>query len=129
NALLARAYLHAYQVSHEPLFRRVCEETLDWAMRELRQDEGGFASSLDADSEGVEGKFYVWTPGEIRAGVSSDLPDVAIRAFGVTEAGNFEGANILVRATADPPELPEIKRALLAARAGRARPALDDKRL
>src|SRR3712207_8715011 len=52
----SRAYLHAWQVSDEPLFRRVCEETLDWAMRELRQDEGAFASALDADSEGVEGR-------------------------------------------------------------------------
>jgi uncharacterized protein YyaL (SSP411 family) len=128
NALLARAYLHAYQVSGEELFRRVCEETLDWAMRELRQDEGGFASSLDADSEGVEGKYYVWTPAEIRAAIP-DLADVALRAFGVTEAGNFEGSNILVRATSDPPELSEIKRALLAVRSGRVRPALDDKRL
>jgi uncharacterized protein YyaL (SSP411 family) len=128
NALLARAYLHAFQLSDEPLFRRVCEETLDWAMRELRQDEGGFASSLDADSEGVEGKFYIWTPEQIRAAIP-DLADVAIQHFGVTEAGNFEGANILVRATSDPAELPEIKRALLAARAGRVRPALDDKRL
>lgn len=128
NALLARAYLHAFQVSDEPLFRRVCEETLDWAMRELRQDEGGFASSLDADSEGVEGKFYVWTPDEIRAALG-DLADVAIQHFGVTDAGNFEGKNILVRATSDPPELGEIKARLLEARALRVRPALDDKRL
>jgi uncharacterized protein YyaL (SSP411 family) len=128
NALLARAYLHAFQVSGEPLFRRVCEETLDWAMRELRQDEGGFASSLDADSEGVEGKFYVWTPDEIRAAIPS-LADAAIAHFGVTDAGNFEGANVLVRATPDPPELPEIKRGLLTARSARVRPGLDDKRL
>jgi uncharacterized protein YyaL (SSP411 family) len=128
NALLARAYLHAFQVSGEPLFRRVCEETLDWAMRELRQDEGAFASSLDADSEGVEGKFYVWTPDELREALGPSA-ELAIRAFGVTETGNFEGSNILVRATADPPELPEIKRALLAARARRVRPGLDDKRL
>src|SRR4051812_27407199 len=128
NALLARAYLHAYQVSDEPLFRRVCEETLDWAIRELRQDEGGFASSLDADSEGVEGKFYVWTVPEIRSALG-DLADVAITHFGVTDAGNFEGNNILVRATADPPQLREIKAGLLEARASRVRPGLDDKRL
>ena len=79
NALLARAYLHACQVSGDALFRRVCEETLDWAMRELRQDEGGFASSLDADTEGVEGKFYVWTPDEIRCGawVTSSAPSLS----------------------------------------------------
>src|SRR4029079_6187284 len=99
NALLARAYLHAFQVSGEPLFRRVCEETLDWAMRELRQDEGGFASSLDADSEGVEGKFYVWTPDEIRAALGDSLGAAAVAHFGVTPGGNFEGKNILVRAT------------------------------
>ena len=66
NALLARAYLHGYQVSGEELFLRVCTETLDWVLRDLRQDEGGFASSLDADSEGEEGRFYVWTPDEMR---------------------------------------------------------------
>jgi hypothetical protein len=129
NALLARAYLHAFQLTGEPLFRRVCEETLDWAMRELRQDEGGFASSLDADSEGVEGKFYVWTPAELRAALGDELAEAAIEHFGVTERGNFEGKSILVRATADPERLPEIKAALLAARELRVRPALDDKRL
>jgi hypothetical protein len=129
NALLARAYLHAWQVTSEPLFRRVCVETLDWAMRELRQDEGGFASSLDADSEGVEGKFYVWTPASMRAALPASLADVALAHFGITEEGNFEGASIPVRATPDPPELAEIKAALLDARAARVRPGLDDKRL
>jgi uncharacterized protein YyaL (SSP411 family) len=129
NALLARVYLHAYQVSGEPLFRRVCEETLDWAIRELRQDEGGFASSLDADSEGVEGKFYVWSVDEIRAALGDSLGSEAITHFGVSEAGNFEGANILVRATPDPPSLGEIKAGLLAARSQRVWPGLDDKRL
>jgi uncharacterized protein len=129
NALLARAYLHAWQVTDEPLFRRVCVETLDWAMRELRQDEGGFASSLDADSEGVEGKFYVWTPASIRAALSPQLAEVALAYYGITEEGNFEGASIPVRATPDPVELGEIKSALLEARASRVRPGLDDKRL
>jgi uncharacterized protein len=129
NALLARAYLHAWQVTSEPLFRRVCVEALDWAMRELRQDEGGFASSLDADSEGVEGKFYVWTPASIRDALGSPLAEVALAYYGITEEGNFEGASIPVRATPDPPELAEIKSLLLDARASRVRPGLDDKRL
>ena len=73
NALLARAYLHGWQVSgDDPLLRQVCSETLDWALRELRGPEGGFASALDADSEGVEGKFYVWTPDELRAALGDD---------------------------------------------------------
>src|SRR3954452_3871507 len=129
NALLARAYLHAFQLTGEPLFRRVCEETLDWALRELRQDEGGFASSLDADSEGEEGRFYVWTPAEIRAALGDELGTVAIAHFAAGEAGNFEGRNILVRATPDPAEIREIKAGLLAARSQRVWPGLDDKRL
>ena len=128
NALLARAYLHGFQVSGEPFFERVCRETLDWALRELRQEEGGFASALDADSEGVEGKFYVWTLDEIRE-VLGPLADTAIEHFGMTEAGNFEGANIAVRATPDPEQLGEIKARLLEARSKRVWPGLDDKRL
>lgn len=130
NALLARTYLHAWQITDDPLFRRVCEETLDWAIRELRQDEGGFASSLDADSEGVEGKFYVWTPEQIRAALPPDLAEAAIAHYGVTDAGNFEGrTTVLSRVTGDPAGLGEIKAGLLAARAKRVRPALDDKRV
>jgi uncharacterized protein YyaL (SSP411 family) len=133
NALLARAYLHGWQVSGgDPLLKQVCCETLDWALRELRGPEGGFASALDADSEGVEGKFYVWTPGQLRAFLHDDrLTEIAIAHWGVTEPGNFEGSSILVRAGSDddPPELPEIKRRLMAARDQRVRPGLDDKRL
>jgi uncharacterized protein len=132
NAQLARAYLHGWLVSGDPLFERVLRETLDWALRELRQPEGGFASALDADSEGVEGKFYVWTPEELRAALGDDaLHEVAVAHWGVTPGGNFEGKSILVRAGSDddPPELPEIKRRLMAARDERVRPGLDDKRL
>jgi uncharacterized protein YyaL (SSP411 family) len=129
NALLARVYLHAFQLSGEPLFERVTRETLDWALRELRQPEGGFGSALDADSEGVEGKFYVWRLDEVRAALGSELAAVAIEHFGMTEEGNFEGANIPVRATSDPERIAEIKATLLAAREQRVRPGLDDKRL
>jgi uncharacterized protein YyaL (SSP411 family) len=129
NALLARAYLHAFQATREPLFERVATETLDFALRELRQGEGGFASALDADSEGVEGKFYVWTLEQLRDTLPEDLAPAAIEHFGATEAGNFEGTNILVRATRDPERLSEIKAQLLEARERRVRPGLDDKRL
>jgi uncharacterized protein YyaL (SSP411 family) len=129
NALLARAYLHGWQVSGEPRFERVATETLDWALRELRQEEGGFASALDADSEGVEGKFYVWTLEEVREALGEELAGVAIEHFGMTAEGNFEGANIPVRATPDPERLGEIKRRLLEVRERRVRPGLDDKRL
>ena len=122
NALLARAYMHGWQVTGDSLFRAVCEETLGWALREMRGDEGGFFSALDADSEGVEGKFYVWSLAEIREAGG----DEAVTAFGATEAGNFEGKNILVRAGEASPEL---KRRLYEVRADRVWPGLDDKRL
>jgi uncharacterized protein len=125
NALLARIYLHAWQVSGEGLFRRVCEETLTWMARELRQEEGGFASALDADSEGVEGKFYVWTPDEMRRVAG----DGAVAYFGLDRPANFEGTWIPVRAGSDPPELLAWKAELSEARAERVWPGLDDKRL
>ncbi len=130
NALLARAYLHGWQVSGDPVLRRTAEETLDWALREMRGPEGAFFSALDADSEGVEGKFYVWTLDELRD-VLGDDADVAIAWFGATERGNFEGANVLESRGPEPePEVRErIRAALLAAREQRVRPGLDDKRL
>ena len=131
NALLARAYLHGFQVSGEPFFARVCTETLDWTLRDLRQEEGGFASSLDADSEGVEGRFYVWTPDEMRAVLADDpaLAEEAVAHFGLDGPPNFEGAWTPVRATSDPERIGEIKERLRLAREQRVWPALDDKRL
>ena len=88
NALLARAYLHGWQAFGERRLLDVCLDTLDWAMREMRGPEGGFYSALDADSEGVEGRFYVWTLAELRALLGEDA-DAAIDWFGATEQGNF----------------------------------------
>jgi len=137
NALLARAYLHGFQVTAEPRFSEVCCETLDWALRELRGPEGGFCSALDADSEGVEGKFYVWTLEELRTAFDSSdedqqLGEEAVAYFGVSAAGNFEhGLNVLeARGPVPAPDrLAEIRRRLLQVRSTRVRPGLDDKRL
>ena len=130
NALLARAYLHGWQVSGEERLRRVCCETLDWALREMGGPEGGFCSSLDADSEGVEGKYYVWTIEELRQALGDELAGPAIDFFGATERGNFEHAsNVLEGRGAEPERLPEIRCKLFGARDERVRPGLDDKRL
>jgi uncharacterized protein YyaL (SSP411 family) len=126
NALLARAYLHGWQVTGDPLFERIAQETLDWCLREMRGPEGGFYSALDADSEGEEGRFYVWSLDELNKLVGED----AARWFEATARGNFEGRNILVRGSEDDPsELADWRRALYEARAQRAWPGLDDKRL
>ncbi|MFN2452544.1 MAG: thioredoxin domain-containing protein [Candidatus Dormibacteria bacterium] len=91
NAQLAPVYLHAYQLGAGDDARRVVESTLDWAMREMRLDDGGFASAQDADSEGEEGRYFVWTRAQLRDALSGDDADLAADIFGVTERGNFEG--------------------------------------
>jgi uncharacterized protein YyaL (SSP411 family) len=130
NALLARAYLHGWQVSREDRLREVCTETLEWALRELRGPEGGFSSALDADSEGEEGKFYVWSVAELREALGPELAEDAIAYFGASERGNFErGLNVLEARGPRPERLPEIRCKLYGARSERVRPGLDDKRL
>jgi uncharacterized protein YyaL (SSP411 family) len=132
NALLAGAYLHGWQALGHERYRRVCEETLDWALREMRGPEGGFYSALDADSEGEEGLFYTWTAEEIRAALGPEA-DAVIEFYGVSESGNFEGRNVLHRAAGagapEPPQLSDARRLLLEHRERRPRPGLDDKRL
>ena len=130
NALLARAYLHGWLVTGDELFRQVCEETLDWALREMRGPEGGFLSALDADSEGEEGRFYVWTVGELAEAFAAEPDaDEAIAWFGATDRGNFEGRNIPVRGPGNPERRGEWRRILYDLRSTRVWPGLDDKRL
>jgi hypothetical protein len=138
NALLARAYLHGFQVLGRERWRRVCEETLDWALREMRGPEGTFYSALDADSEGAEGRFYVWEEGELRevlggAGLAEPEVEALLAHWGVSASGNFEGRNILhlpLGPTAErPPRYDEARTALYEHRACRPWPGLDDKRL
>ena len=95
NALLSRLYLHVYQITGEPFYRRIVEEVLDYVVREMTSPEGAFYSTQDADSEGEEGKFYVWTPDEIDAALTPEEALVAHAYWGVTERGNFEGKTIL----------------------------------
>jgi uncharacterized protein len=137
NALLARAYLHGFAFSGEPQLQQVCRGTLDWALREMRGPEGGFYAALDADSEGVEGAFYVWTVAELREALGADAA-AAITWFGATEAGNFEdphhpraGLNVLAALSPSPPaeQAERIRARGLEVRNRRARPGLDDKRL
>jgi uncharacterized protein YyaL (SSP411 family) len=159
NALLARAYLHGWQASGEPRLLEVCMDTLGWALNEMRGPEGGFYSALDADSEGVEGRFYVWTLAQLGEVLGADA-DAAITWFGATAEGNFQdphnpepGLNVLQDRSARPPQGPpgagagarepdggaavlpdraarqSIRERLLRARSARTRPGLDDKRL
>jgi len=142
NAQLALAYLHAWQITREPLFKRIVIETLDFVAREMTHPEGGFYSSLDADSEGEEGKFYVWTKLEIREAIANDSDfEFFGAAYGITEKGNWEGRTVLQRALDDASlaarfkmdeeavvaKLADCHSKLLAARAQRIRPNTDDK--
>ncbi|MGA7435584.1 MAG: thioredoxin domain-containing protein [Solirubrobacterales bacterium] len=131
NALLARTYLHAWQELGHQRYRRIAEETLDWMLREMRDESGGFYASLDADSEGEEGLFYTWTIDELRE-ILGERADLAIETFGVTAEGSFEGRNILHFPLEHPPaefgpDLESIRADLLAARVKRVWPGLDDK--
>ncbi len=128
NAQLARVYLHAWQVTGKPLYRAVVEETLDYLLREMADPAGGFYSTQDADSEGKEGKFFLWTPAEVRA-VLGDEAERFIAAYGLTEQGNFEGRNILEwKGTVEERQaLGAARRRLLAARQERVHPGRDDK--
>jgi uncharacterized protein YyaL (SSP411 family) len=127
NAQLARLYLWAGVEFGRDDFIDVARSTLDYLIRDLRHPDGGFYSSEDADSEGEEGKFYVWRREELES-VLGDRAEDAAAYFGVTDHGNFEGSNILhVAGEEPPPDLDAIKERLLTARAERVRPGLDDK--
>ena len=140
NAQLARCYLHAWQVTDEPLYREIAEQTYDYILREMTHPGGGFFSATDADSEGEEGRFFVWDMAELQE-VLGEEADLACEYWGVSAGGNFEGSNILNVAT-DPAEVAatfgigeaqlagkiETMRAkLYAARVERVHPGLDDK--
>ncbi|MBV8162618.1 MAG: thioredoxin domain-containing protein [Acidimicrobiia bacterium] len=131
QALLGRVSLHAWQLTGEPRYRQVLEETVGYVLRDLRHPEGGLYSAEDADSEGEEGKFYVWRLEELAEVLGADEAPAASHWWGVTQAGNFEGANILHRPVRGdlvrPPHVEHARRRLFEARQGRVRPGLDDK--
>jgi uncharacterized protein YyaL (SSP411 family) len=133
NALLLELLALAYQRSGKDLFRTRARQTVAWLTREMTTGEGAFCASLDADSEGEEGKFYVWSPAEIAAVLGHDDAGFFAAHYDVTAEGNFEGHNILnrlkhlPRSMEDERKLAPMRAKLLAARAVRARPGLDDK--
>jgi uncharacterized protein len=138
QALLVRAYLHAWQALGHARYRQVLDETVGYVLRDLRHPEGGFFSAEDADSEGEEGRFYVWTPDQVVEALDGDrhLADEVMAFYGVTPGGNFEGRTILNRNHARgpggadlsrPPRIEGARARLFAAREHRVRPGLDDK--
>ncbi|MFA1611285.1 thioredoxin domain-containing protein [Halobellus rubicundus] len=142
NAEIPRVYLSAYQLTGKDAYATIARETFDFLEREFRHAEGGFFSTLDARSEGEEGKFYVWTPAKVEAAVDDELTaGIAMERFGITEGGNFEGSTVLavqrsipdLAAEYDRPEseiiahLDDARAALFEARSERVRPARDEK--
>jgi uncharacterized protein YyaL (SSP411 family) len=142
NAQLAPVYLHAYQLTGDLSWRAVVEDTVDFMIRELRLPDGGFASSLDADSPGGEGSFFAWTPSTLTAALGNDDGALAARAFGVTAAGNFEHgtsvpsmplplAQLAVALDCSTDDLlarvASVRERLFATRSRRPAPARDDK--
>jgi uncharacterized protein YyaL (SSP411 family) len=140
NAQLSRVYLHTWQITGDPFYRRITEEVYDYILREMTAPEGGFYSTTDADSDGEEGKFFVWSQAELQQFLGEDA-HIAVEYWGISSRGNFEGYNILHVPNSDetvaerlgiPPEtlrekLTAIKRTLYAEREKRVHPGLDDK--
>ena len=129
NALLVPVYLEAHQVTGKPAYRRIAQECLDWVLREMQDDNGGYFSTLDADSEGVEGKFYVWSKDELSALLGDDAQKFC-DAYDVTGDGNWEGSNILNLPggiSTWSAGLEAARGRLLARRDKRIHPGLDDK--
>jgi uncharacterized protein len=130
NALLARVYAHLWRRTGSALARRVAEQTCDWMISGLHTPEGGFAAALDADSDGAEGAFYVWTPAELNAALGADDGAFAAAAYGVTSAGTFEHGASVLQLRSEPEDgerLEAIRLTLLAARGRRTWPGRDDK--
>jgi hypothetical protein len=141
NAQLLRSYVHAWQITGRDLFRQVVQQTTDYVLREMTSPEGGFYSTQDADSEGVEGKFFVWRPDEIETVLGAETAKIFNAYYGVTQTGNFEGENILhvvrpleqvARQFQMEPEavkalLAESRQKLFAFREKRVKPARDEK--
>ena len=128
NAQLASLYLSGWLAFGDPECRRVSEETLDYLLREMADPAGGFYSATDADSEGHEGKFFVWSPEELREVLGPDDAEYAARYWSVDRGPNFEGKSILyVGGEPDPERIAPIRARLYAARARRVHPARDDK--
>ena len=139
NALLARGYLQAYASTGEERHAVVAASTLDYLVRELRLPHGGYASATDADTDGVEGSTFVWTPAQVRALLGDDAALVEA-LYGITDEGNFEGGTTVLSRVVELDEasersgvpadrLPELRRRMLEARAQRPQPGLDDKAL